>query len=163
MKSKIASNIYFCLFLCLLFTINGLKAQHVEKTQSTIPDILLVKTDGSKVLTSDIKGKSVIVLFQPDCDHCQREAKEIKEHLKAFEDYSMYFVSPAPMDEIAQFAEDYGFKEEDNIFFAYTDLMNILNSFGGVEIPSLYIYGEDKQLVKAFNGETPIGKILLHI
>ncbi len=160
-KNKAKDAILGLLCIALLLAAHLSQAQNV--TQKKLPEIQLVKTDGSKVLASNITGKAVIVLFQPDCDHCQREAKEIKAHQDAFKDYSVYFVSPAPLGEIEQFAADYGFKGQANFHFAYTDLMNILNSFGGVETPSLYIYGNDQHLVKAFNGETPIGKILLHI
>ncbi len=132
-------------------------------THETLPNILLVKPDGSQVFTKNLEGKSIIVLFQPDCDHCQREAVQIREHLKAFRDYNMYFVSSAPIEEIEQFSEEYNLKGNPNVFFAYTDLMNILNNFGAVQTPSLYIYSEEQKLIKAFNGETAIGQILQHI
>lgn len=128
-----------------------------------MPNILLIKPDKSQIFTKDIQGKSVLVLFQPDCDHCQREAVQIREHLKAFQDYAVYFISSAPLEEIEQFAEEYNLKGNFNISFAHTDLMNILDNFGAVETPSLYIYSENQKLVKAFNGETPIGLILQHI
>lgn len=128
-----------------------------------LPNILLIKPDKSQMFTKDIQGKSVLVLFQPDCDHCQREAVQIREHLKAFQDYTIYFISSAPVEEINQFAEEYNLKGKSRVFFAHTDLMNILDHFGAVQTPSLYIYSEDQKLVKAFNGETPIGLVLQHI
>lgn len=150
----------FCSFVTLGFSYT---AGAQEQQAADMPNILLIKPDKSQLFTRDIQGKSVLVLFQPDCDHCQREAVQIREHLKAFQDYTVYFISSAPLEEIEQFSEEYKLQGNPNVFFAHTDLMNILDNFGAVQTPSLYIYSKDQELVKAFNGETPIGMILPHI
>ncbi len=141
------------------------KATHqpLQFARNDLPDLPLLQTDGQKINTKELEGKVVLVLFQPDCEHCQREAVQIREHLEAFEGYTLYFITYAPMVEISRFAKDYGLNRNDNIFFAYADVQDILKSFGSVPTPSMYIYSGHKQLVKTFKGETPITKILPYI
>ncbi len=158
-------------FVCLILTSTGLpgsyavsaKPDPLQVAYQHLPDMLLVRTDGTQRNAQDLEGKVALMLFQPDCDHCQREAVQIREHLKAFKNYTIYFVTSVPLTEIEQFASEYGLKDKKNVFFAYTDLQNILNIFGAVPTPSLYIYSSQKRLVKTFNGETPIESILPYV
>ncbi len=128
-----------------------------------LPNMLLLKTDGSRETAKNIEGKAMLVLFQPDCDHCQREAVQIREHLPAFQGYTLYFISDAPPAQLAKFAQEYKLGNEPNIHFAQTSLESILNHFGPVDAPSVFIYSDEGRLKKSFIGETPIDQILPHI
>lgn len=128
--------------------------------QNDLPTLTALKLDGSRLLTKQLQGKTVLVLFQPDCDHCQREAKQIRENLDAFKAYSLYFISADALSRIAAFAADYGLTGYDNVHFATTEAQYILNNFGPIDAPSLYIYNDSGKLVKKFNGETDIKLIL---
>ena len=118
--------------------------------------------DESMVNTSELKGKTIIILFQPDCDHCQREASEIREHLEAFKSYNLYFITSAEKSDVEKFIKNYNLFGHPNIFFGLTSTDEVLKNFGPIPAPSLYIYA-DQLLVQKFNGETAIEKILLAI
>ncbi|NJM25746.1 MAG: peroxiredoxin family protein [Bacteroidia bacterium] len=123
---------------------------------SELPNLLLTTTDGKQVNVNTLKGKIILVLFQPDCDHCQREAQEFRENLDSFRKYTLYFITSNPMPEIAQFATDYQLAGKPGVVFAYTEVMNVINTFGQVRTPSIYVYGPRGELIKSFNGETPV-------
>ncbi len=129
-----------------------------------LPNLPLLTTEGTRMNTQTVAGKVVLVLFQPDCDHCQREAEAIREHLNAFAEYSLYFITYAPMADIEQFAQDYQLDAYDNIFFAFAEVQPILDNFGlipdSLALPSTL---DEQQLVKAFEGETPIEEILKYL
>jgi thiol-disulfide isomerase/thioredoxin len=151
-----------------LFSLSALGTEEVllhspHKAPPQLPDLPLTTTQGTQLNAQALEGKVVLVLFQPDCDHCQREAEAIREHLNAFAEYTLYFVTYAPMADIQKFARDYRLSGLDNIFFAFADVQPILDNFGSIPTPSLYIYSDQQQLVKAFEGETPIDKILEHL
>lgn len=133
-------------------------AEPVQKGND-LPSMNLTILSGSQVNTQSLTDKSILILFQPDCDHCQREAKEIREHIEAFKDYAVYFISADPMPAIEKFAKDCGLKNQANFFFGMTTVENVLNNFGPIPAPSVYIYS-DKVLVQKFNGEVSIDKIL---
>lgn len=126
---------------------------------SDLPDLTITKLDNSQVRVKDLQGRNILVLFQPDCDHCQRETKEIRAHLAAFKDYTLYFVSNYPADQLRKFAQDYQLAFEPNVVFATATLEGILNTLGPQPSPSVYIYDEQGRLVNKFLGETKIEQI----
>lgn len=124
-----------------------------------LPQLPLTRLDGSRVVAKDLKGKTVLVLFQPDCDHCQREAIQIRENLEAFDGYELYFVSDAALPQLSKFAEEYELAGKSNIYFAQTTVNDIIQTLGPVEAPSVFVYSEEGRLVNSFIGETPIEQI----
>jgi cytochrome oxidase Cu insertion factor (SCO1/SenC/PrrC family) len=133
--------------------------QTAEAQVSDLPDITLAMMDGSKLQVKTLKGNAILILFQPDCDHCQREAEDIKDFLKEFEKYTLYFIAAADMKEIKAFASTYGLADKPNIRFGATDVTTVVNSFGSIPAPSVFIYNGGKQKA-AFKGETEIGQII---
>lgn len=124
------------------------------------PSMILTLLDNSQVNVRDLTGKNVLVFFQADCDHCQREAQEFERNLEAFGGATLYFVASGPVAEIKAFAETYKLYDRPNVHFAFTPAINVLNTYGPISAPSIYIYSEDHKLVKGFNGETPIERII---
>jgi peroxiredoxin len=117
---------------------------------------------GKEVDLKELTGYVVLILFQTDCDHCQREATAIQENISAFKEYSLYFITTTSQQEIETFANDYKLAGYENVHFCKTTGQSILESFGPIDAPSVYIYS-DQKLVKSFNGETSINEILKFI
>ncbi|MEQ9442056.1 MAG: redoxin domain-containing protein [Cyclobacteriaceae bacterium] len=160
--------VFFLVFTApvMLITENAIGKSTTQPEQYTpkgLPDMPMLTTAGIKTNAQELEGKVVLVLFQPDCDHCQREAVQIREHLQAFDDYTVYFITYAPMADIQRFSQEYQLDGNDNVFFAFVEVQPILDNFGSVPTPSMYIYSDKRQLVKSFEGETPIAEILPHI
>lgn len=124
------------------------------------PAIPLTLLDNSIRNVNELTGRNVLIFFQPDCDHCQREASEIERNLEAFGDATLYFITSAPLEEIRAFADTYKLNDRANVIFAFTPAAFVLKNYGPISAPSVYIYSEDHKLVKAFNGETPVERIL---
>lgn len=131
-----------------------------EEAPNELPWLPITQMDGSQVMVRDLKGKVMLVLFQPDCDHCQREAVQIREHLDQFEEYELYFISDAALPQIAQFAKEYELEGNPNVHFAHATVQDIVNAVGPIQSPSVFLYSGERRLIKSFIGETPIEVIL---
>lgn len=125
-----------------------------------LPAMIGIMLDGSTIDIKQLTDKVVLILFQPDCDHCQREAVQIHDHLDAFAGYSIYFITTDSLPVIEKFAVDYDLKNASRVYFIQTLVQSILSNFGNIDAPSLYIYSNERKLVKRFNGETPIETII---
>ena|SRR6187402_1646950 len=140
-----------------------------DKDSSTVgapndlPQMVATKPDGSQLNMKELTGKTVLILFQTDCDHCQREANAIQENISAFKPYSVYFITTSSQQQIETFAKEYRLSDYPNVHFCQTTSQSILDNFGPIDAPSLYIFSSDRKLIKSFNGETPIGEILKYI
>lgn len=127
------------------------------------PVMNLTLTDGRQIDAQTMNEQMVLVLFQPDCDHCQREATQIKKRLEAFRDYKIYFISSHPMEIIQKFATDYKLDNEPNVFFGYTTVENVLNNYGAISAPSIYIYTKEGRLVESFDGLVDVEVIIKYL
>jgi peroxiredoxin len=149
--------------ILLLATLLLTVASYAQKVASDLPALQITGLDGKSFSAKTLKGKTVIVMYQPDCDHCQREAESIQEHMDWFKSYQLYFITTATAVEIKKFAAEYKLNTYRNVHFGTTTLGNILSTYGPVETPSLYIYGADGRLVQKFNGETSIIVVKRHL
>ena len=131
----------------------------VSRQANEYPDLLLKLTSGEDVSTKELKGNNVFVLFQPDCDHCQEEAVFIEQRLGDFKDYTLYFISSAPIDQIKSFAQTFRLHDKNNVKFAWTSTEGVLNHYGAIRTPSVYIYSNGK-LKGSFNGQTNVDNII---
>jgi peroxiredoxin len=155
------------LFILILFyscTSNQKVDDRIDDTQlkSDLPEIVLTLQDGKQRKATSLKGNVLLVLFQPDCEHCQREAERIRARLDDFKDYQMYFISSAPIDEVIQFARQHNLANDSRIHLATASVYEILTSYGPIEAPSIYAYSEGK-LIKAFHGEVEVAEILKYL
>lgn len=129
--------------------------------QAPAPDLPITLLDGAKTNANRLKGNIVLIMFQPDCDHCQREAEQISAHLQAFTKYTMYFVSSASAAEISKFAKEYKLQKP-GILFGRAEGNHVVKAFGPIEAPSLYIYVDGKE-VQSFNGEVAIEVVIKYL
>lgn len=127
-----------------------------------LPAMHITLVDSTRLSARDLSGKNVIVMFQPDCDHCQREAKQIQENIEAFKAYQVYFVSSAGTEELKTFAAEYKLNSYPYIHFGSATVEEIVSSLGHIDAPSLYIYDNGK-LKQKFNGETDIAEVTKHL
>lgn len=119
--------------------------------------------DQSEINMRQLSGKIVLIFFQPDCDHCQREASEVAKNLAAFKGASLYFITSDVAEKAARFATDYNLSGLQNVHFGLTSTESVLKNFGPIATPSIYIYSVDGKLTKAFNGEVDISVVMKYL
>jgi hypothetical protein len=135
-----------------------------EGQTKTLPDMKLTKLDGSTFNAQSLIGsKIVFILFQPDCEHCQNEAKQIAGRLDKFSGYTLYFISSASLKDIENFSIDYKLSGWPNINFAKTEVQSIIDSYGPIPAPSIFIYSEKGERVNSFEGEMEIDVVLKYL
>ena len=130
------------------------------KEVNEFPYLAFANLDGSPATTRDLPGASVIILFNADCDHCQREAQAIQEKMESFKNYTLLFIASDTPEGIRKFAQDYKLSNQPNVRFGKADGTDVYTNFGSIPTPSIYIYSKEKRFVKSFMGETPVDDII---
>ena len=132
----------------------------------TPPPFKLLLTDSSNYFTKDelARKKAVmIVLFSPDCEHCQHETEEIIKHINAFEKVQIIMSTTLPFDKMTAFNTKYDLKRFDNIIIG-KDINYLLPTFYNIRnLPFLAFYNKKKELISVFEGALPIEKIIEEI
>src|SRR5688572_1073013 len=124
---------FLLLIICTLFT--SCKEKEGNSSQikiNDLPNMQVTTLDNSQVAINDLDGNTILILFQPDCDHCQREAKEIRKNLDAFNGYAIYFISADQALAVQKFGSDYDLLGQNNIHFAVTTVDDVIKNFGSV-------------------------------
>ncbi len=158
----------YTLISILLFSVYFGKAQNPV---DTTPQFLKTKTVPSfKVLLMDSSTyfykyqlkkntPTIIVYFNPDCEHCQHDAQKIVDTIKAFENTQFLFVSYAPFGEVKKFAVNYKLNEQKNIKVGRDEKYFIPVFFKVRFTPFVAVYDAAGNLLRVFEGGTTMKKL----
>ncbi len=103
---------------------------------------------------------TIVLFFSPDCEHCQYEAQAIFKQKDAFANINLWWVSVADSSAIKQFAKTYHLEELPNNYLARLPVEKVVQTFGSISVPHIFIYDGNEVLQKEFRGETKIETIL---
>jgi len=108
-------------------------------------------------------SKLVLIHFNSTCEHCQEEARSILTSASSFNNASLIFISTESLTDINTFESQWHLMQLKNIAVVKMNAEDLYHSFGVIAVPSIYIYNEDKKLVKEFRGETKVEAILKYL
>ena len=133
------------------------------KKYPTHPPLQLLLSDSTTKFTTESlpQQKQVLVmLFSPECEHCQHEAEELVAHKNEFRDIQIVMATTYPLWKMNQFITDYKLKEIDNIVIG-RDIFYLLPAFFDMRnFPFLAMYNAKGNLIEVFEGGLPIPKVL---
>ena len=141
------------------------RKKQVETDTKSLPIINFENLEGSKFYTQDLdlNKPSLILYFNPDCEHCQYEARAIRDSLPRFAEVNVLLISDEPIARLQAFAKEYDLAAQPNIHILYDGERNFKALFGTSLVPSIFIYNRQQQLVKQFKGETKMEAILKYL
>ncbi len=106
---------------------------------------------GSKgeISRSDLRGgKTVVLYFSPDCEHCRALGSDIGKQIGSLRDIDFVFVTRFDEGDAIAFARDFGLWEQPNIYFGLDMNASFYNYFGEMYVPSAYVFNEDGKLLQ---------------
>ena len=122
---------------------------------------IMTAPDSLKFTKDDLKKKkpTVIILFSPDCSHCQIVTKDLIEHIDLYKKAQIIMVSSLDFNNIKKFYEDYKIADHPNITMG-RDGSYFLGSFYKItSFPSIFVYNKKGKFVKSFEGSVKMEKI----
>jgi hypothetical protein len=103
----------------------------------------------------------VIIYFHPDCEFCRNSAKELAAIEHESDDVQWVMITPDDsLPRIESFIQKNHIVEIGNLEILIDPHLTFGTHFGKTVIPSVYIYGDDRKLVRNFYGETSMEFIL---
>ena len=102
----------------------------------------------------------IIMFFSPDCEHCQKETKELLAYKNELKDIQILMASPSSYGMVKQFYIDYNLSAMPNIKLG-NDVNYALGSLFQLKtFPSTFVYDHTGKLAKAFVGNISVPAIL---
>ena len=121
----------------------------------TVPDSVNYSNNNLK------KNKPfVIMFFSPECEHCQKEVKELSKYKNKFKNIPILMLSPANYAEIKQFYKDYAVSKMPNITVAHDDNSTMSRLFQLRTFPTMFVYNRTGKLAKTFVSNVSIPDLL---
>src|SRR4030088_3180872 len=155
-------------FITCLFAMNSLSAQ-VDTVQPpykrfpTIPPLKLMPIGSTTLFTKDQLKKNkpvLIILFSPDCEHCQHETEDLIKNIDHFKKVQIVMATMMPFEQMTAFYDRYDLKRFNNIIVG-KDIYYLLPSFYKVRfLPFLAMYDKKGKLIDASEGSTPIARVI---
>ncbi|WEK17473.1 MAG: redoxin domain-containing protein [Candidatus Pedobacter colombiensis] len=153
------------LFLALIITMSSVAVFAQTPTAGTaMPKAVFYKADG-KTFSTDLipKGtKSLIMLFDATCEHCQRVASNLSKRSKELTGVNFYLVSQDELRSVNYFMDNFGkpLKAMKNVTVLQDKDHVFIPLFHPNQFPSLYLYGKDKNLEFYTSGESDVSKLI---
>lgn len=137
-----------------------------EKAGTPFPEISVTGLTGQRMGTSMLPANQpiVVIYFDPFCDHCEQQAKWIKEKIDAFKGVTILWITWGELEDMRTFAAKNfaGVQKADMVFTKDTDYA-MDSWFGYSEVPSIYIYNKARTRVMCFSKETPADELLKYL
>jgi thioredoxin-related protein len=129
----------------------------------TVPPMQLLLADSSSRFTkNDLPKKKpvFIMLFSPDCGHCQHTAEELVKYKDDFKDIQVVMATLSPLWQMNEFTVKYKLKELPNIVLG-KDVSYILPAFYNIKnLPFMAFYNKKGDLISIYEGSLDISRVV---
>ncbi|HAO47476.1 MAG TPA: redoxin domain-containing protein [Ferruginibacter sp.] len=128
----------------------------------TVPPFTITRLpDSTRFSKEDLARKKpvIIMLFSPDCDHCQHTTRELVAKISLFKKAQIIMASPLEYSYLRKFYEDYHIASCPNITMG-RDPAYMLGTFYRIRsYPAIFVYDKKGRFVQSFDGSVPLEKI----
>lgn len=157
------------LLIALAFAVIGFTAQAQGpqeppyKRFPTIPPFELLNLDSATTFTKNDLQKNqpvLIMVFSPDCDHCQHQVQDLLIDIESFKDIQIVLATPEPFDKMKAFHERYNLAKYPNIRIG-RDTKFVLPPFYRMRnLPFLALYNKKGNLITTHDGNATTADLI---
>jgi hypothetical protein len=148
-KTHIMKKFIFAYLFCMLALTSTLIAQ-----PASIPNFKFYSAAGKEFTKASLKPNTavIVVYFDPDCDHCNKQAAVIRDGIAKLADVQMLWVAfPATAEAITAFGRKYfALQFGKNVHFARDNDYTFDQAFGYSEAPTIHVYNKAGKYTKSF-------------
>lgn len=153
------------IYLAFIFTIIcSLQASAQSQILGAdMPKAIFYKTDGHKFYTAQIpkNSKSLLMLFDATCDHCQKVASNLSKRSKELAKVNVYLISQDELRSITYFMNNFGkaLQQNTNVIVLQDRDHVFIPLFNPKKYPALYLYDKNKKLIFQSSNENDVPKL----
>jgi thioredoxin-related protein len=136
--------------------------QPAYKRYPVIPGLQLFLSDSSKYTNENLPRKKqvLLMLYSPDCDHCQHEAEQIAARKDDLRDTHIIMATTFPIIRMNEFAAKYGLNKMENVVMAKDPYYILLSFYAIRNFPYMALYDKKGKLIRTYEGSVGIDKVL---
>ena len=162
---SLRKNLYLCLALLFSFAAHAqsdsIQAPYLRFPH--VPAFQLLLGDSTTFYKKEALPKNkplLLMLFSPECSHCQHTAEELVQHKEELKDIQVVMATLHTISQMNAFADTYGLKALPNVVLG-KDVYFLLPSFYNIHnLPYMAFYKANGDLIRTFEGSLPIENVL---
>ena len=153
------SRIYRIMLLFIVFFFNLICSAQSDSLHApyilspTIPSFTIMKSPDSTAFSKrDLKRNiaTVFFVFNPDCEYCQHETRDLLKNINKFKNAQIIMVSYMPYDMISDFYKEYKISKYPGITMGKDNDYLFLKFFKLKILPSTIVYDSNGKFKKIF-------------
>ena len=128
-----------------------------------LPSFKILSVDSTCCFSSDnfqMGQPTVLLYFDPDCEHCQQETRSILANMDKLKGARICLVTNGEASELKKFSEVFRLDSVKNVLIGKDYNYSFYRAFLPPTVPYMAIYNGRKDLVKVYSGETDIHFII---
>jgi len=141
---------------------DSLRLPPYQRYPKSIP-LKLLLTDSSTYFTKESLAKKkpvLIMLFSPDCNHCQQETEEMIKHIESLKNIQIVMATTQPFPMMKEFYIKYGLARFNNIIVGREENFTLPVYYDIRNYPFFAFYDRKKELITGIEGSVGIDKIM---
>lgn len=125
------------------------------------PPVKLLLPDKTSFSKKDLPAKKPVMLmvFNPQCEHCQHETEEILKHTDWFSDVTIVMATMMPYDSMMAFRERYSLAAQPNIIVGQDNQYFLISFYNVTNLPFMAFYDKKGRLISVSRGTMPVDKV----
>ena len=127
-----------------------------------IPSFNITSIDGKEITNKQLPTKykyTCIIIFSPDCSHCEHEASELSKNADKFKEVLFIWDSYREMDAIKKFAAKYNLAGQPNVIIGRDPTFSIPTFFRPKMTPFVAIYNNGN-LVRVWDQGAEVNELI---
>jgi thioredoxin-related protein len=170
MKYAVLALLFPCYLLCQQATAQTAETATSQKADTAlylrfpvVPPFTLYKVpDSTKFTKADLNKKknTLLIVFSPECDHCQHETKAITDAINKFKKIQIVMASWLPYQQIQKFYTDFNIAAYPNITMGWDKSFFLPPYYKLSSLPFMALYDKKGNLLSVYEGSVKIEKIL---
>lgn len=105
----------------------------------------------------------MLMLFNPECEHCQHETEEIIKNIDRLKDIQIIMATNVPLMQVRSFIDKYSLGRFKNIEVTQDTHYFLISYYQLRNFPFLALYNKKKELIAVFQGSMPMEKVLAEL
>jgi hypothetical protein len=132
---------------------------------SILPPMNVMTMDNKKITNADVANDAnfFLMLFNPTCDHCERQTDSLREHIGLFKKSKLVLVAtPITKTYVPSFIQGHKLENYPQIQVGIDSAL-CDRTFVYMSLPQINIYNKDRVLIKIFSGNVAIDSLKKYI
>jgi thiol-disulfide isomerase/thioredoxin len=128
-----------------------------------LPDFKLLLPDSStNFYTENLKPNriTIVISFSPECEHCQKQTKEIIAQIDRFKQVQIVMATTLPFEKMKAFYKEYKIGSYKNIIMGRDILFFFPKYYRNHYLPLIAVYNEKAQLIHYADGGVSTAELI---